>query len=54
MEAEGIPVLLVDPDWPRHSWYAGVVCLVRDSSDYPLWEELLSQGPVYHPSYHLA
>ena len=44
-------VILVAPDWPRRSWYADVVHLaVAPPWRLPLREDLLSQGPIFHPA----
>ena len=51
IEVEGIPVILVDQDWPSRAWYADLVRLVADVPwRLPLREDLLSQGPIFHPA----
>ncbi|CAJ0964464.1 unnamed protein product [Ranitomeya imitator] len=47
--AEGVPVILTAPDWPRRFWFADIVCLLADSHWRPqsgikqLLQKLLSQ-----------
>ena len=31
LEAEGVPAILIAPDWPRRAWYADLVRLVADA-----------------------
>ena len=51
VEAEGIPTILIATDWPRRSWYTDLVRLVADAPwRLPLREDLLSQGPIFHPA----
>ena len=48
--AEGVSVILVAPDWPRRSWYADLMLLLADAPwPLPAREDLLSQGPIFHP-----
>lgn len=35
IKAEGIPAILIAPDWPRRAWYADLVNLLADNS-WPL------------------
>ncbi|CAJ0964903.1 unnamed protein product [Ranitomeya imitator] len=49
IRAEGVPVILIAPDWPRRAWYAELVQLVADVHwRLPNRADLLSQGPIYH------
>ncbi|CAJ0941860.1 unnamed protein product [Ranitomeya imitator] len=49
IRAEGIPVILIAPDWPHRAWYAELVQLVADVPwRLPNRADLLSQGPIYH------
>ena len=46
---EGIPAILIAPDWPRRSWFADVVRMLADAPwPLPDREDLLSQGPLFH------
>lgn len=47
--AEGVPAILIAPDWPRRSWYADLMLLLADAPwPLPSREDLLSQGPIFH------
>lgn len=51
VKAEGTPAVLIAPDWPRRTWYADLVHLLADAPwPLPSRADLLSQGPVFHPS----
>ncbi|CAJ0931053.1 unnamed protein product [Ranitomeya imitator] len=51
IKTEGVPVILVAPDWPRRAWYAELVQLVADVPlRLPDRPDLLRQGPIYHQS----
>lgn len=52
IEAEGIPVIFMALDWPRHPWYFNVVQLVTDTPwRLPLRKHLLSRGMIIHPAF---
>lgn len=51
VKLEGVPAILVAPDWPRRAWYADLVNLLADAPwPLPLRDDLLSQGPILHPA----
>ncbi|CAJ0959122.1 unnamed protein product [Ranitomeya imitator] len=51
IKTEGVPVLLVAPDWPRRAWYAELVNMLSDVPwRLPDLPDLLSQGPLFHPN----
>ncbi|CAJ0944859.1 unnamed protein product [Ranitomeya imitator] len=51
IKSEGVPVILVAPDWPRRAWYAELVRLVADVPwRLPDRPDLLRQGPICHQS----
>ncbi|CAJ0962706.1 unnamed protein product [Ranitomeya imitator] len=51
IKTEGVPVILVAPDWPRCAWYAELVQLVADVPwRLPDRPDLLRQGPICHQS----
>ncbi|CAJ0961614.1 unnamed protein product [Ranitomeya imitator] len=51
IKAEGVPVILIAPDWPRRAWFAELVNLLADAPwRLPDRPDLLSQGPICHPN----
>lgn len=51
VKSEGRPVILVAPAWPRRAWFADIVRMsVGQPWSLPLRPDLLSQGPIFHPS----
>lgn len=51
VKMEGVPAILIAPDWPRRAWYADLVNLLADAPwPLPLRDDLLSQGPLFHPT----
>ncbi|CAJ0936185.1 unnamed protein product [Ranitomeya imitator] len=51
IRAEGVPVILIAPDWPRRAWFAELVNLLADAPwRLPDRPDLLSQGPICHPN----
>ncbi|CAJ0925813.1 unnamed protein product [Ranitomeya imitator] len=45
IKAEGVPVILIAPDWPRRAWFAELVNLLADAPwRLPDRPDLLSQG----------
>ncbi|CAJ0938692.1 unnamed protein product, partial [Ranitomeya imitator] len=50
IRAEGIPVILIAPDWPRRAWYAELVQLVTDVPwQLPNRTDLFVPGPHLPP-----
>ncbi|CAJ0944457.1 unnamed protein product [Ranitomeya imitator] len=51
IKVEGVPVILIAPDWPRRAWFAELVNLLADAPwRLPDRPDLLSQGPICHPN----
>ncbi|XP_073424070.1 uncharacterized protein [Dendrobates tinctorius] len=46
IKQEGVPTILIAPDWPRHTWYADIL---QHYSRHPLVSSRPSRSPVSRP-----
>lgn len=51
IEREGIPLILIASEWSRQMQYSNLSILLADATwPHPGHQDLLSQGPIYHPA----